>query len=62
MAAKVTKKKVTKKIVKKEPNPLALLKKVASVSDSNKALQKEIKVMTKIFNLFMPRNYYSSVE
>ena len=49
MAAKITKKKVTKKTVKKEPNPSALLKKVASVSDSNKALQKEIKVMTKIF-------------
>ena len=49
MATKVSKKKVTKKIVKKEPNPSALLKKVASVSDSNKALQKEIKVMTKIF-------------
>ncbi|MFB5623575.1 MAG: chemotaxis protein [Nitrosopumilus sp.] len=39
----------TKKITKKEPNPSVLLKKVASVSDSNKALQKEIKVMTKIF-------------
>ncbi len=49
MTAKVTKKKVTKKIVKKEPTPSAVLKKVASVSDSNKALQKEIKVMTKIF-------------
>lgn len=49
MTAKVTKKKVTKKMVKKEPTPSAVLKKVASVSDSNKALQKEIKVMTKIF-------------
>ena len=49
MTAKVTKKKVTKKIVKKEPTSSAVLKKVASVSDSNKALQKEIKVMTKIF-------------
>ncbi|MFB5636325.1 MAG: chemotaxis protein [Nitrosopumilus sp.] len=39
----------TKKIAKKEPSPSVLLKKVASVSDSNKALQKEIKVMTKIF-------------
>ncbi len=52
MAAKTTKKKtqkVAKKITKKEPSSSALLKKVASVSDSNKALQKEIKVMSKIF-------------
>ncbi|HEY5736377.1 MAG TPA: chemotaxis protein [Nitrosopumilus sp.] len=52
MAAKSTKTtstSKTKKIAKKEPNPSVLLKKVASVSDSNKALQKEIKVMTKIF-------------
>lgn len=49
MATKVTKKKVTKKVVKKEPSSAAVLKKVASVSDSNKALQKEIKVMTKVF-------------
>ena len=49
MATKGTKKKVTKKVVKKEPSSSALLKKVASVSDSNKALQKEIKVMTKVF-------------
>ena len=48
MAAKTTKKKVTVK-AKKEPNPSVILKKVASVSDSNKALQKEIKVMSKIF-------------
>ena len=48
MAAKITKKKITVK-AKKEPNPSAILKKVASVSDSNKALQKEIKVMSKIF-------------
>ena len=48
MAAKITKRKTTVK-VKKEPNPSVLLKKVASVSDSNKALQKEIKVMSKIF-------------
>lgn len=41
-------KKVVKK-VSKEPTPSAVLKKVASVSDSNKALQKEIKVMSKIF-------------
>ena len=52
MATKTTKKKTTKqikKVTKKEPNPSVLLKKVASVSDSNKALQKEIKVMSKIF-------------
>ncbi len=49
MTTKVAKKKVAKIIVKKEPTPSAVLKKVASVSDSNKALQKEIKVMTKIF-------------
>jgi len=48
MAAKITKKKTIVK-AKKEPNPSVLLKKVASVSDSNKALQKEIKVMSKIF-------------
>ena len=48
MAAKTTKKKTTtkaKKVTKREPTPSALLKKVASVSNSNKALQKEIKVM-----------------
>jgi len=52
MVTKTTKKKTTKqtkKIVKREPNPSILLKKVASVSDSNKALQKEIKGMSKIF-------------
>jgi len=52
MATKITKKKTSstvKKSTKKEPNPSVLLKKVASVSDSNKALQKEIKVMSKIF-------------
>ncbi len=48
MAAKTRKKKTIAK-TKKEPNPSVLLKKVASVSDSNKALQKEIKVMSKIF-------------
>ena len=48
MAVKTVKKKTTTK-AKKEPSPSALLKKVASVSDSNKALQKEIKVMSKIF-------------
>ena len=51
MAVKKTKKvvKETKKVVKREPTPAALMKKVASVSDSNKILQKEIKVMSKIF-------------
>jgi len=39
----------TKKITKREPSPSVLLKNVASFSDSNKALQKEIKVMSKIF-------------
>ena len=34
---------------KKEPTPASILKKVATVSDSNKLLQKEIKSMTKIF-------------
>ncbi len=48
MAVKTPKKKTISK-PKKEPNPSTLLKKVASVSDSNKALQKEIKVMSKIF-------------
>ena len=48
MVAKITKKKTIVK-AKKEPNPSVLLKKVASVSDSNKALQKEIKEMSKIF-------------
>ena len=52
MAVKKAKKnttKETKKVTKREPSPSVLLKKVASVSDSNKALQKEIKVMSKIF-------------
>jgi uncharacterized coiled-coil DUF342 family protein len=52
MTTKTAKKKTVKqikKVVKKDPNPAVLLKKVASVSDSNKALQKEIKVMSKIF-------------
>ncbi|MBM2818508.1 MAG: hypothetical protein HW410_190 [Nitrosarchaeum sp.] len=55
MAVKEIKKKIdkiedkTKKITKREPTSAALLKKVASVSDSSKALQKEIKVMSKIF-------------
>ncbi|HUT06184.1 MAG TPA: chemotaxis protein [Nitrosopumilaceae archaeon] len=37
------------KIVKREPTPAVILKKVATVSDSAKALQKEIKAMSKIF-------------
>ena len=52
MATKISGKKTTnqvKKITKREPNPSALLKKVGSVSDMNKALQKEIKAMSKIF-------------
>ena len=58
MATKTTKKKTAKpkkktesksKIVKREPSPAVILKKVASVSDSTKALQKEIKTMSKIF-------------
>ena len=52
MAAKTTKKKASKqvkKVTKKEPSASLVLKKVASVSDSNKALQKEIKIMSKIF-------------
>jgi len=52
MVTKTSKKKVkkpTKKITKREPSPTILLKKVASVSDSNKDLQKEIKGMSKIF-------------
>jgi ABC-type transporter Mla subunit MlaD len=52
MATKISKKKTetkVRKVTKKEPAPSVLLKKVASVSDSNKALQKEIKVMSKIF-------------
>ena len=48
MVSKTSKKKLIK-TVKRQPNPAAVLKKVASVSDSNKALQKEIKVMSKIF-------------
>ena len=48
MVSKINKKKVIK-AVKRQPNPAAVLKKVASVSDSNKALQKEIKVMSKDF-------------
>jgi DNA repair exonuclease SbcCD ATPase subunit len=37
------------KVTKREPTPAAVLKKVAGVSDSTKALQKEIKAMSKIF-------------
>ena len=49
MAVKSTKKKTTKKTTKREPSPSMLIKKVATISDSNKVLQKEIKVMSKIF-------------
>lgn len=49
MAVKNIKKKTTTKITKREPSPSMLIKKVATISDSNKALQKEIKVMSKIF-------------
>ncbi|PJB97596.1 MAG: chemotaxis protein, partial [Nitrosopumilales archaeon CG_4_9_14_0_8_um_filter_34_10] len=51
MVAKEAKKadKVSKKTAKREPTSAAILKKVASVTDSSKALQKEIKVMSKIF-------------
>ena len=53
MATK-TKKKTTKskttKTTKKEPTPAAVLKKVATVSESTKTLSKEIKAMTKIFS------------
>ena len=38
-----------KKTARGEPTPAALIKKVASVSDSTKELQKEIKAMSKIF-------------
>ena len=52
-AKKVAKKSVSKKTATKkatkEPTSAALLKKVASVSDSTKVLSKEIKSMTKIF-------------
>ncbi len=37
-------------IIKRQPTPTAILKKVASVTDSTKALQKEIKAMSKIFS------------
>jgi len=52
MATKTPSKKITnqvKKVTKKDLNPSTVLKKVALVSDTNKALQKEIKVMSKIF-------------
>ena len=50
MPIKTIKKTKAKKTVKKEPSPAAVLKKVASVSDSTKTLSKEIKAMTKIFS------------
>ncbi len=48
MRSETTKKKIIK-TVKRQPNSASILNKVASVSDSNRALQKEIKVMSKIF-------------
>ena len=48
MAAK-TVKKTPAKTAKREPTPAAVLKKVSAISDSTKALQKEIKSMSKIF-------------
>ena len=53
MTSKTKKKKVkseTTKTTKKEPTTAAVLKKVATVSDSTKMLSKEIKAMTKIFS------------
>lgn len=53
MTSKTKKKKVkseTTKTTKKEPTSAAVLKKVATVSDSTKMLSKEIKAMTKIFS------------
>ena len=41
--------KTEKSTVKQEPVPLTLLKKIEAMADSNKSLQKEIKVMSKIF-------------
>lgn len=49
MTAKKIDSEKTKKVTKREPTSAAILKKVATVSDSSKALQKEIKVMSKIF-------------
>ena len=53
MVVKSTKKKTTKqkkKVTKREPSPSMLLKKVTTISDSSKMLQKEIKGMSKIFS------------
>ncbi|GFN42007.1 MAG: hypothetical exported protein, partial [Marine Group I thaumarchaeote] len=53
MTSKTKKKKVkskTTKTTKKEPTTAAVLKKVATISDSTKMLSKEIKAMTKIFS------------
>ena len=47
---KTSSKKSTKTSTKKEPTPAAILKKVATVSDTTKILSKEIKSMTKIFS------------
>ena len=55
MATKEIKKRTSKSVgttknTKRQPTPAAILKKVSTVSDSSKALQKEIKVMSKIFS------------
>ncbi len=49
MVVKTAKKKTAKKTAKRDPTPAALFKKVSAVADSTKALQKELKVMSKIF-------------
>jgi len=48
-SSKKTKPPSTSKIVKREPTPAVILKKVAAVSDSTNGLQREIKAMSKIF-------------
>jgi DNA repair exonuclease SbcCD ATPase subunit len=49
ISSQTTKTSNKSKIVRREPTPAAILKKVATISDSTKALQKEIKAMSKIF-------------
>lgn len=48
-AARAAKKPAARPAARREPTPAAVLKKVAAVSDTNKALQKEIKVMARVF-------------
>ena len=48
-SSKKTKPPSKSKIVKREPTPAVILKKVAAVSDSTNGLQREIKAMSKIF-------------